>query len=126
MNPNTKSWRKSRSGKIWATTPITMFDTTEDEIGTPICCGMCGTTASTGFLLRKEDPWDGYDWSSFDPKLALLGLESCHVKSSDAALHYAYKRQNGNWFLGECCRQTFQKNCNDLGFKLLHRRKRRR
>ena len=129
MKKNTaKSWHKGRTGKIWANARILMYDTTEREIGTEICCGMCGTTAPWGYLLRPEESDAEFDWSTFDPKFVLLGLEYFHHKSSSAHLHNSYRWEDGsNWYLGTCCRKTFSENCADLGFKILYyRRKRRR
>ena len=124
---NMKSWRESTTGKIWATTRILMYDTTEEEIGTMICCGSCGTTSPRGYLLRAEESSGEYDWNTFDPKFMLLALEYFRHKSSSAHLHSSYRWEDGdNWYLGSCCRKAFSRNCADLGFKILHKRKRRR
>ena len=126
MKKNTaKSWRKGRTGKILATNPLIMHDTTEQEIGTAVVCGVCGTHAPNGFRLTEES--SDVDWDSLSPKFMLLGLEYFRNKSSSAHIHNSYRWENGtNWYLGNCCKKTFSRNCADLGFKILHKRKRRR
>ena len=110
-----------------ATSPILMYDTMEQEIGTAICCGMCGTTAPRGYLLRTEDPLGEFDWNTFDPRFMLEGLEYYRHKSSRTSLHNSYRWEDGkNWYLGACCKKTFSENCADLGFKIIYHRKRRR
>ena len=121
-----KSWRKGRTGKIWATNPLIMYDTFDHEIGTAVVCGACGTHATCGYRLTEESK--DVDWLSFDPKFMLLGLEFFRHKSSRTSLHNSYRWEDGkNWYLGNCCKNSFSENCADLGFKIIYYpRKRRR
>lgn len=116
-----KSWRQSPTGKIWSVHHLKMSACTESEIGTKITCGLCGKKASTGYHLtiatsgkRVRDAegnivLGGYDWWHLNPAEALLGLEYYLMDEFKESI---------DWFVNDCCRAQFRRDCFDLGFKI--------
>ena len=152
-----KSWRKSSTGKIWSIYHLKMSDITEKDIGTKIVCGVCGKEAGRGYhLTTNNDPIVQYvaiqpDYQSFNPVTALLSISDYRLDelSEDldlimsAAVTDIHELDFGHWFVNDCCRAKFRRECDDLGFKIdrkklswisrrslnqhgLHREKRRR
>ena len=50
-----------------------------------------------------------FDWDSFNPTEALLGLEFFQMDEFKNTLH---------WFVNACCHAQFRLDCFDLGFKI--------
>ena len=129
-----KSWRKSPTGKIWSIHRLRMSDITEEKIGRKIVCGMCGKEAGSGYHVTAkykidykiaQDSNPRPDYSTLSPALALLGLSRHRMDEvredldlflatqvTDTELDYM------NWFVNDCCRTKFCKDCTDLGFKV--------
>ena len=132
MNKNmTKSWRSSTTGKIWSIYHLKMSATTEKEIGKKILCGMCGKEDERGYHLTTHirDSGDGDlipDYASFSPKLPLMSLESHQMPELrrvfgvlDGLSATAMKWLDFmNWFVNDCCRAKFRRDCWKLGFKI--------
>ena len=111
----TKSWRKSSTGKIWSIEHIRISKISSEQIGTKITCGMCGKKAEKGYHLtiRRTRDQSGqnnlYDYNTFNPTEALLGLEFFQMDEF---------RDTSHWFVNTCCHAQFRLDCFDLGFKI--------
>ena len=107
-----KHYRVSSTGKIWSIHRLKMQFCTESGMGTKIICGMCGKKASAGYHLTTATKFSGtkgYCWRAFHPLEALLGLEYYQTDEFRQTLH---------WFVNDCCRAQFRRDCFDLGFKI--------
>ena len=140
-----KSWRKSSTGKIWSIYHLRMSDITEKKIGRKIVCGMCGKEAESGYhitvnykrehTVRQDSDAvfeDGRmdlnnpqpDCSTLSPALALLGLSRHRMDEVGEDLDLFLATQDFgelgfmHWFVNDCCRTRFMKDCFDLGFKI--------
>ena len=128
-----KSWRKSSTGKIWSIYHLRMSDITEKKIGRKIVCGMCGKEAESGYHItmkyKKEyrvaqdsNPQPGC--STLSPALALLGLSRHRMEEVGEDFDTFLATQDFgelgfmHWFVNDCCRTRFTKDCSDLGFKI--------
>ena len=138
MNKNmTKSWRRSRTGKIWSIYHLKMSNITKEEIGKKIVCGMCGKKAKRGYHLTTNNdslrlhgttipPITQPDWQSFNPVTALSSLSVHTMDELDDDLDLiltdavadVHELDFGHWFVNDCCRAKFQQDCFELGFKI--------
>ena len=132
MNKNmTKSWRRSPTGKIWSIYHLKMSVITKEEIGKKLVCGMCGKEASRGYHLTThiQDSGDGDlmpDYASLNPRLPLMSLENHQMPELrimfgvlDGLSATAMKWLDFmNWFVNDCCRAKFRRECSLLGFKV--------
>tara|TARA_Y100001949_G_C15792848_1_gene245755 strand:+ start:185 stop:628 length:444 start_codon:yes stop_codon:yes gene_type:complete len=110
-----------------------MSDITEKKIGRKIVCGMCGKEAESGCHItmkyKREDrvaqdsnPQPGC--STLSPALALLGLSRHRMEEVGEDFDTFLATQDFgelgfmHWFVNDCCRTRFTKDCSDLGFKI--------
>ena len=126
-----KSWRRASTGKIWSRYHLKITDITEKEIGKKTLCGMCGKESEKGYHLTTyiRDSGDGDlipDYASLSPKIVLMSLETHQMPELrrvfgvlDGLSATAMKWLDFmNWFVNDCCRAKFRRECCLLGFKV--------